>query len=141
MTQLEYNSLIPSRFLIVSSHLLVLLTVFWSREENIKACLELSYSDENYKRKDTQFLVGVSLSLFFLLTEIIGFFGGMSIFCPSQDIFSIITHSLGTIAMSYFIAHSWDCDLFWWIFCFSSVMPGITEIIIIVKVLGMNKSI
>ena len=43
--------------------------------------------------------------------------------------------------MAYLILDIWDCDLFWWIFALGSCFPAITELTIMVGVLGLKKHI
>nr|XP_033781289.1 transmembrane protein 107 isoform X7 [Geotrypetes seraphini] len=50
------NSLVPSRFLTLIAHLVIVITIFWSRENNVLACLPLTYTKEQYSSRDTDAL-------------------------------------------------------------------------------------
>ena len=75
------------------------------------------------------------------VTHQIGFLTGLSMFSPIQSLLSITLHSTATVAMAYLILDIWDCDLFWWIFSLCSCFPAITELTIMVGVLGLKKHI
>ena len=71
----------------------------------------------------------------------IGFLTGLSMFSPIQSLLSITLHSTATVAMAYLILDIWDCGLFWWIFSLCSCFPAVTELTIMVGVLGLKKHI
>lgn len=49
-------------------------------------------------------------------------------------------HFGGSVALSYFIFDQWDCNLFWWVFVFCSILPAVVEIIIGIGVIALRKS-
>nr|AAK38512.1 DC20 [Homo sapiens] len=46
------SGLVPSRFLTLLAHLVVVITLFWSRDSNIQACLPLTFTPEEYDKQD-----------------------------------------------------------------------------------------
>nr|XP_054312724.1 transmembrane protein 107 isoform X2 [Pongo pygmaeus] len=48
------SGLVPSRFLTLLAHLVVVITLFWSRDSNIQACLPLTFTPEEYDKQDIQ---------------------------------------------------------------------------------------
>ncbi len=43
--------LVPARFLTMVSHLVLCVTIFLSREDNVLACLPFEYTEEDRRRK------------------------------------------------------------------------------------------
>ena len=62
-------------------------------------------------------------------------------FSAVQSLLSISLHAAASVAMAYLILDTWDCDLFWWIFSLCSVLPAISELTILVGVLGLKKHV
>uniref|UniRef100_A0A8C8ZX89 Transmembrane protein 107 n=1 Tax=Prolemur simus TaxID=1328070 RepID=A0A8C8ZX89_PROSS len=54
------SGLVPSRFLTLLAHLVVVITLFWSRDSNILACLPLRFTAEEYEKQDTLTLPAVT---------------------------------------------------------------------------------
>ena len=71
----------------------------------------------------------------------LGFLSGLSMFSAVQSLLSISLHAAASVAMGYLILDTWDCDLFWWIFSLCSVLPAISELTIVVGVLGLKKHV
>ena len=46
--------LVPTRFLTMVSHLVLLLTILLSRDDYVKACLPFDYEEEEFGRKDVE---------------------------------------------------------------------------------------
>ncbi|XP_067144809.1 transmembrane protein 107-like [Centruroides vittatus] len=138
---MQISGLVPARFLTIISHLVMLITILWARDENVKACLPWTYTEEEYNHKDNQLIVGLSLAILFVGIELIGFLSGITMFFPTQSLLSIVTHSSATIALAYFITDIWDCDLYWWIFGFCSALPVFSEILVLIGVLAWKKTI
>jgi hypothetical protein len=78
-----------------------------SQDSNVKACLPLSYTADQYDSKDTEYaqssylntiaiafsfrlIIGLSVSLGLLVFELVGFMGGISMFMPSQGLICIL---------------------------------------------------
>uniref|UniRef100_A0A8D0Y5Z6 Transmembrane protein 107 n=2 Tax=Sus scrofa TaxID=9823 RepID=A0A8D0Y5Z6_PIG len=54
------SGLVPSRFLTLLAHLVVVITLFWSRDSNIQACLPLTFTPEEYEKQDIHALPAVT---------------------------------------------------------------------------------
>ncbi|KAK2144773.1 hypothetical protein LSH36_732g01050 [Paralvinella palmiformis] len=133
------NGLVPARFLTIVAHLVLIIVLFWSRGDNVQACLPKYYTNTEYERKDTQLIIGLSVSLGLFLLELIGFIGGLSMFLPTQGFISTFSHASAAVSLAYFIQDSWECDTFWYIFSFCSCLPAIVEIIIFMGVCCCNR--
>ncbi|CDQ93843.1 unnamed protein product [Oncorhynchus mykiss] len=48
------SSLVPARFLTLTAHLVIVITIFWSRENNVEACLPLDFTQDQYDKEDTK---------------------------------------------------------------------------------------
>ncbi|CAH1776241.1 unnamed protein product [Owenia fusiformis] len=135
------SGLVPARFLTLTAHLILVIVILWSREENVKSCLPLTYTQDEYTFKDNQLIIGLSVALGLFVLELVGFFGGFSTFMPSQAMISTAAHASGAVAMSFFIFDLWECDTYWWIFGFCSAFPALTEIIVLLGVLVFHKGL
>lgn len=140
-SKMNLNGLVPARFLTIIAHMVLIIVIFWSRDDNVRSCLPETYSESDYETKDRQLIIGLSFSLGFFLLELIGFMGGLSMFTPVQGLLSTAVHFGATIALIFFLFERWSCDDFWYIFAFCSGLPAITEIATMVVVGVMKKSI
>ncbi|KAG7267341.1 hypothetical protein CRUP_031728 [Coryphaenoides rupestris] len=80
------SSLVPARFLTITAHLVIVITIFWSRDNNVKASLPLVFTQEQYDKEDTNLVVGLSVTLGLFAIELAGFFSGVSMFNCSQGL-------------------------------------------------------
>ncbi|XP_028326330.1 transmembrane protein 107-like isoform X1 [Gouania willdenowi] len=133
------NSLIPARFLTIISHLVIVITIFWSRDNNVKASLPLDYSQDQYDSEDTKLVVALAVTLGLFAIELAGFFSGVSMFNSSQGLLSTGVHACASVALLFFLFEQWECDIYWWILAICSVLPAFVEIIIFIAVFGLKK--
>ena len=122
------------------SHLILCVTVLLSRDANVLACLPFDHKPEEYSRKNIELAAGLSVAIGLLGIEFIGFLSGLTMFSSSVALLSIITHATASVAMGYFALDVWDCNLYWWIFTFCSVLPALVEIFVMIGVLGLKRS-
>ncbi|XP_053426578.1 transmembrane protein 107 isoform X2 [Nycticebus coucang] len=85
------SGLVPSRFLTLLAHLVVVITLFWSRESNILACLPLRFTSEEYEKQDIQLVVALSITLGLFAVELAGFLSGVSMFNSTQSLICILS--------------------------------------------------
>ncbi|XP_072553108.1 transmembrane protein 107 like [Salminus brasiliensis] len=133
------SSLVPSRFLTLIAHLVIVITIFWSRENNVRACLLLEYTNEEYNLEDTRLVVGLSVTLGLFAVELAGFFSGISMFNNNQGLLSTACHASGSVALLFFLFEQWTCSIYWWIFGFCSVIPALHEMFLLFTVFGLKK--
>ncbi|KAG9269739.1 transmembrane protein 107-like [Astyanax mexicanus] len=133
------SSLVPSRFLTLIAHLVIVITIFWSRENNVRACLPLEYTNEEYNQEDTRLVVALSVTLGLFSVELAGFFSGISMFNNNQSLLSTACHASGAVALLFFLFEQWTCSIYWWIFGFCSVIPALYEMFLLFTVLGLKK--
>ncbi|XP_050018590.1 transmembrane protein 107 isoform X3 [Alexandromys fortis] len=60
------SGLVPSRFLTLLAHLVVVITLFWSRESNIQACLPLKFTPEEYEKQDVHLIPALTETALFI---------------------------------------------------------------------------
>ena len=124
------------------AHLIITVTLLLSRDENVRACLPLDHSKNDFARKDVELATGLGAAIGLLIIEFMGFLSGLSMFgAPSIALTSIIAHATASVALGYFAIDVWDCDLYWWIFVTCSGLPALLEIFLMIGVLGLKKSI
>ncbi|XP_064394822.1 transmembrane protein 107-like [Halichondria panicea] len=129
------NAVIPARFLSLTAHLVINIMLFWSREPFVLACLPqgVGLADlEQYAEKDTQFLIALSLSLVFTVSELTGFLLGLSMFNSLPNMFSITAHVAASITLALFTVNLWSCDSYWYILGFCSVPPLLLEVAVVI---------
>nr|XP_008969556.2 transmembrane protein 107 isoform X2 [Pan paniscus] len=151
------SGLVPSRFLTLLAHLVVVITLFWSRacpaacpfftslpapcsqDSNIQACLPLTFTPEEYDKQDIQLVAALSVTLGLFAVELAGFLSGVSMFNSTQSLISIGAHCSASVALSFFIFERWECTTYWYIFVFCSALPAVTEMALFVTVFGLKK--
>ncbi|KAM6994656.1 transmembrane protein 107 like isoform 1-T1 [Tautogolabrus adspersus] len=133
------SSLVPARFLTIIAHLVIVITIFWSRENNVKACLPLDFTPEQYENEDRKLVVALAVTLGLFAIELVGFFSGVSMFNCSQGLLSTGVHVSATVALLFFLFEQWDCDIYWWILVICSVLPAFVEVVLFIAVFGLKK--
>ncbi|XP_065425206.1 transmembrane protein 107 isoform X1 [Chrysemys picta bellii] len=123
------SGLVPARFLTLTAHLVIVITIFWSRDNNVLASLPLQYSQQQYQRQDVdpgigtdpRLVVALSVTLGLFAVELSGFLSGVSMFNHTQSLLSIGAHTAAAVALLFFLFDQWDSSLYWWIFAFCSI--------------------
>ncbi|XP_041708837.1 transmembrane protein 107-like isoform X2 [Coregonus clupeaformis] len=133
------SSLVPARFLTLTAHLVIVITIFWSRENNVEACLPLDFTQEQYDKEDTKLVVALSVTMGLFAIELAGFFSGVSMFNCSQGLLSLAAHCSASVSLSFFVFQRWECWTYWVIFAFCSVLPAFVEILLFIAVFGLKK--
>ncbi|XP_063158983.1 transmembrane protein 107 [Candoia aspera] len=89
------NGLVPSRFLTLTAHLVIVITIFWSRENNVRASLPLQCTQAEYDSRDTEMVVALSVTLGLFVVELAGFLSGVSMFSNVQGLLCILSKEHG----------------------------------------------
>ncbi|XP_017453028.1 transmembrane protein 107 isoform X7 [Rattus norvegicus] len=134
------SGLVPSRFLTLLAHLVIVITLFWSRESNIQACLPLKFTPEEYEKQDNQsitlslcrLVAALCLTLGLFAVELAGFLSGVSMFNSTQSLLSIAAHCSASVALSFFIFERWECTTY-------CAFPAVTETALFIAVFGLKK--
>ncbi|KAF3813545.1 transmembrane protein 107 isoform X2 [Mirounga angustirostris] len=125
------SGLVPSRFLTLLAHLVVVITLFWSRDSNIQACLPLTFTQEEYEKQDIQLVVALSVTLGLFAVELAGFFSGVSMFNSTQSLICILLRTARFHFDSLQPPNS--------AFLARCALPAITEMALFVSVFGLKK--
>ncbi|KAJ0066161.1 hypothetical protein NL108_001397, partial [Boleophthalmus pectinirostris] len=85
-------------------------------DNNVKACLPLEYTQEQYEEADKRLVVGLAVTLGLFAIELAGFFSGVSMFNCSQGLLSLAVHCSASVSLSFFVFEKWECWTYWVIF-------------------------
>ncbi|XP_062874888.1 transmembrane protein 107 [Trichomycterus rosablanca] len=132
------NSLVPARFLTLTAHLVMVITIFWSRENNVRACLPLEFTQEQYTAQDNRLVIALSVTLGLFAVELFGFFSGASMFNTNQGLLSVVCHCSASVSLSFFTFQQWECWVYWIVFSLCSVLPAVCELLQIFAVFGLK---
>ncbi|OWF53653.1 transmembrane protein 107-like isoform X2 [Mizuhopecten yessoensis] len=138
---MRVNGLVPARFLTIIAHMVIVIVILWSREENVIQCLPLNYTADEYNTKDTEMIIGLSVTLGLFVIELIGFIGGISMFMPFQSLLSTAAHASGAVALAFFLFQLWSCDYYWYVFAFCVALPAVGEIMTMIGVAFFRKGL
>uniref|UniRef100_H3DLU5 Transmembrane protein 107 n=1 Tax=Tetraodon nigroviridis TaxID=99883 RepID=H3DLU5_TETNG len=133
------SSLVPARFLTIIAHLVIVITIFWSRENNVRAGLPLDFTQEQYDSEDRKLVIALAVTIGMFAIELAGFFSGVSMFNCSQGLLSLAVHCSASVSLSFFVFEKWECWTYWVIFAFCSVLPACVEILLVIAVFGLKK--
>ncbi|XP_048689819.1 aurora kinase C isoform X2 [Caretta caretta] len=124
------SGLVPARFLTLTAHLVLVISLFCSRDNNVLASLPLQYSQQQYQRQDLELVVALSVTLGLFAVELAGFLSGVSMFNNTQSLLSLAAHCSASICLSFFILERWESATYWYILAFcrmaykENVTPG-----------------
>uniref|UniRef100_A0A1I8IAG0 Transmembrane protein 107 n=2 Tax=Macrostomum lignano TaxID=282301 RepID=A0A1I8IAG0_9PLAT len=76
---MRVNGLIPARFLVLISHIVITVTIFISRDLHIKASLSTTYTTAEYNAEDLKFIIVLAVSCFLFAFELLSFLFGVTI--------------------------------------------------------------
>ncbi|XP_048221578.1 transmembrane protein 107 isoform X1 [Perognathus longimembris pacificus] len=138
------SGLVPSRFLTLLAHLVVVITLFWSRQHpGLPASpvhsRGVSETGHPVSFWDGGLVVALSVTLGLFAVELAGFLSGVSMFNSTQSLISIAAHCSASVSLSFFIFERWECTTYWYIFAFCSALPAVTEMALLVAVFGLKK--
>uniref|UniRef100_A0A670K6B7 Transmembrane protein 107 n=1 Tax=Podarcis muralis TaxID=64176 RepID=A0A670K6B7_PODMU len=109
------TGLVPSRFLTLTAHLVIVITIFWSRN--------FRFSRDTRRNPPCGFppfrmVVALSVTLGLFAVELAGFLSGVSMFNNVQSLLSTGAHASASVTLLFFLFEQWDSGLYWWIFAF-----------------------
>lgn len=130
---MKSNNIIALRFMSLVGHLVIVTNILWSRSNIVYNCVNWDDGDptsDDFRSKDIEVTVALSLMIFFTSLELIGFFSGISIFSPFHSFISFLLHCFACISLGTFLLENWDCAVLWPILIFSSMIPTASEAMI-----------
>ena len=120
---------IPAKFLGTSFWLILLLTLLDSYENNVKAGVDDESDDGKVSESEakTGIVIGLVLSILFVIIEIVIIFVGSTMFFDKSNMIQFMSHALGSIILITFMLETWRYQSFWAIWLFFSVGPFLFE--------------
>jgi hypothetical protein len=131
--------IIPARFLSLIAHLVIIIVLFWSKDTIINNCTSSNVNEESLSsQKNTELIVGFTFSLFLLTCELFGHLSGLSMFVDLPGLLSTFLHVSASVCLCLYWTLMWQCDTFWYIFAFGSVVPFFSEVVTILAVIRLR---
>jgi Transmembrane protein len=127
------ESIVPIKFLSCISHVLIVITLFWTYEQNVKSGLPSDYSNSDHLNAVISIILCVIVSLIMQVFEILVLFIGYSLFYDNINLIQTIFHCLGTILTSWFILDDWNYAGLWGIWFFTIFFPFTLEMVTLIK--------
>ena len=120
----------PAKFLSTSFWLILLLSLTDSYDNNIKAGIDDESEDGSLSESEatTGIMIGMALSIIFVLIEIVIIFLGATLFFDKSNMIQFMNHILGSIVLIIFMLDEWRYQNFWPIWLFFSVAPFLFEV-------------
>ena len=87
------------------------------------------------KLKTNRLLAAAWISIICIGFDIIGLFGGFTLFHHCNNIIFVILRSLGILFTLLFLGLQWSYYIYWFIFLISCLIPAIIETITIIKII------
>mmetsp|Transcript_22365 Transcript_22365/g.36969 ORF Transcript_22365/g.36969 Transcript_22365/m.36969 type:complete len:141 (-) Transcript_22365:685-1107(-) len=129
------ETVIPTRFLVMTSHLIAVIMVLFQRNENVVNGLPAGYSASEYNSLNTQLIIACALSFGLLMVEYVGLFAGFSMFATQVNLLYIFIHATGVLFTMIYILDAWASVYYWYIWGFTIALPAIIEITVISAIL------
>ncbi|KAM3143523.1 hypothetical protein pb186bvf_004285 [Paramecium bursaria] len=114
------GTLIPAKFLTLTSQLIVTLVIYSSKYKNVAG-----YPSNAPQVVDS----GTSFCVAFLCFELLSLFLGFTDDFHKNNFIQILLHSLGTVITIWYILSSWKYDLIWMIWSFFCFLPMVFEVL------------
>jgi hypothetical protein len=121
------STLIPTRFLTTVGHLIALLMIFYTKDANVRAGIRVEFSTAEYDDAQSSLDAALWMSVICFAIELLGIFGGFSLFMPALCTFDIGAHFCGAVFCCWFILESWHYESMWYIFLCFSLLPALAE--------------
>lgn len=136
------SSLIPLRFMALLGHLVIVVVILWTRDEVVKVCVDWDQPEslgQQMQSKNTEMTVAFSLTIACVAIELLCFLTGVSMFYPLHSFLSFLSHAIACIGLGLFVLDGWECGLVWWLFAIFTLIPAVSEILLISSVIFFKK--
>ena len=133
--------LVPSKFIILITHLLVCLVIMQTKEGNIYASLPNNIDPlaAKFVVLDQQIQTATILTLLFIVIEIFILFMGWTMFYDKINILQCIIHGIGAILYNWFILEEWNYAILWLLWGIFSLFPLVLELLTITNAMCTYK--
>ena len=127
------ESIAPVKFLTCISHVLMIISIFWTYEQNLKTGLPENYSNNDELLARISVYVCLIITLAMQSFEILMLFVGYSLFFDAGNLIQSVFHVLGTVLTCWFILNDWEYSGIWGIWFFTVLTPFIIDLGIVMK--------
>lgn len=127
------ESIVPAKFISCISHVLMMITLFWTYEDNVQKGLAVGYSSSDHLNAQISIFVCVIISLCMQVFEILVLFLGYSLFFDTINMIQVIFHALGTVLTSWFVLDNWEYTGIWGIWFFTILFPFTLDITVLFR--------
>ncbi|KAI8903131.1 transmembrane protein, partial [Gorgonomyces haynaldii] len=119
-----HDTLIPARFLLLTSHFIASVMVYQTRDANVRLSAPLNADPTPF---DNSIKTAVALSWMAFMVEYFGLFYGKTLFRPMHNLIYVLCHAAGTVAACLHVMATWNVAAYWYIFIFCSLIPCFVE--------------
>lgn len=126
----------------ILGHLVIAVVILWTRDEVVKVCVDWDLSESVGKQiesKNTEMTVALSLTVALVAIELLCFMTGISMFYPLHSFLSFLSHAIACVGLGLLVMDGWECALVWWLFAIFTLIPAVSEILLISSVLLFKK--
>lgn len=134
------ESVAPVKFLTCISHVLMIISIFWTYQQNLETGLPDNYSSDDELLARISVYICLIITLFMHSFEILMLFIGYSLFFDAGNLIQSVFHVLGTVLTSWFILNDWEYKSIWGIWFFTVLTPFIIDLGILMKAKNFYKS-
>ena len=120
--------LVPSRFLLTTGHLVVVILALGSMAGNVANGLPATASAGDVTRATASLRAALAISLIALGVQLAGLLSGVTLLHARLNVMHCLLHFFGGVLTAWFIADQWGYTSYWWIASFFSFLPGLAEV-------------
>jgi hypothetical protein len=120
--------LIPVRFVMTMGHILVLATLSYTMEDNVRSSLKVDNTQAEYDDTKNSMMIWWYIGMACFVFDFMGMFMGFSIFFSSINLTQVILHFVGGIWVSNVIIFEWTVDAFQTVVLVTNLLPALAEI-------------
>ncbi|XP_074600846.1 transmembrane protein 107-like [Brevipalpus obovatus] len=127
------KNLLSIRFLILITHLMLLVNHIHDKAGDTRLCFVKSQLTSDFEPSPTQLIKSLYTSIVLVIFEVIVCMIGVSIFYPFVGLFSIFAHGSATLVLLY--GNEWSCSFAWWLMSESCLLPVLGELVLFVRLI------
>lgn len=119
--------LVPIRFLLLTSHLILSISVLWDASAMAPKCLTGNTADKPTSTKITEVTVWSAISVGLITAELCTFLLGFTMFHTTATLTSIILHAVGVFLILCIMLTPMYCTSYWITFALFVCLPSALE--------------
>lgn len=134
------ESVAPAKFVACICHVLMVISVFWTYEQNLKSGLPEGYSSDDELLARVSVYICLIITLVMQVFEIFLLFLGYSLFFDAGNLVQIVFHLLGAVLTSWYILEDWEYKGIWGIWFFTVLFPFFIDVTMLIKAKNFYQS-